>query len=88
MESFCHQLRHRLALLVTLILLIIISVWPDCCAGCAARSRRPRCSVWPEYDDPGVLVILVGDFANDATFPQKVDISRSERRAEHPGDRE
>jgi hypothetical protein len=28
--------------------------------------------LWPEYDDPGVLVIFAGDFTSDATFPQTV----------------
>lgn len=28
--------------------------------------------LWPEYDDPGVLVLLSGEFDGTATFPQEV----------------
>ena len=66
-----HELRRRVALLVTLILLIIISVWPAAAQG-ALTIPQASLKLWPEYDDPGVLVILAGDFANDATFPQDV----------------
>lgn len=31
-----------------------------------------RVSLWPEYDDPRVLVIYEGEFYNDAPFPQPV----------------
>ncbi|MBI5894028.1 MAG: hypothetical protein HZB79_10380 [Deltaproteobacteria bacterium] len=30
---------------------------------------RMRASIWPEYDDPGVLVIYDGRFKDDASFP-------------------
>jgi hypothetical protein len=66
-----HELRRRVALLVTLILLIIISVWPAAAQG-VLTIPQASLKLWPEYDDPGVLVILAGDFANDATFPQGV----------------
>ena len=66
-----HKLRRRVALIVTLILLIIISVWPAAAQG-ALTIPQASLKLWPEYDDPGVLVILAGDFANDATFPQDV----------------
>lgn len=29
-------------------------------------------SVWPEYDDPRLLVLYEGQFTVDQTFPQKV----------------
>ena len=32
---------------------------------------RMRISVWPEYDDPGVLVIYDGRFSDDSQFPTK-----------------
>lgn len=32
---------------------------------------RMRISIWPEYDDPGVLVIFDGRFADDSQFPTK-----------------
>lgn len=66
-----HELRRRFALGVTLTLLIVISVWPAAAQG-ALTIPQASLKLWPEYDDPGVLVILSGDFANDATFPQTV----------------
>ena len=66
-----HELRRRVALLVTLILLIMISVWPTAAQG-ALTIPQASLKLWPEYDDPGVLVILAGDFADGATFPQAV----------------
>jgi hypothetical protein len=66
-----HELRRRVALLVTLTLLVLISVWPAAAQG-ALTIPQASLKLWPEYDDPGVLVILSGDFANDATFPQTV----------------
>jgi len=43
----------------------------------AASEQTPtikimRLSVWPEYDDPRVLVIYQGEFNDAASFPQKV----------------
>jgi hypothetical protein len=66
-----HKLRRRFALGVTLTLLIVISAWPAAAQG-TLTIPQASLKLWPEYDDPGVLVILSGDFANDATFPQTV----------------
>jgi hypothetical protein len=66
-----HQLRRRIALLVTLILLVIISAWPAAAQG-ALTIPQASLKLWPEYDDPGLLVIFAGDFADDASFPQTV----------------
>ena len=65
------ELRRRVGLLVTLILLVLISVWPAAAQG-TLTIPQASLKLWPEYDDPGVLVILSGDFANDASFPQTV----------------
>jgi len=66
-----HELRRRAALLVTLTLWVLISVWPAA-AQDALTIPSASLKLWPEYDDPGVLVIFAGDFANDTTFPQTV----------------
>jgi hypothetical protein len=66
-----HELRHRVALLVTLTLWALISVWPAA-AQDALTIPSASLKLWPEYDDPGVRVIFAGAFANDATFPQTV----------------
>ncbi len=34
--------------------------------------KSMKVSLWPEYDDPRVLVIYEGEFYNDALFPQPV----------------
>ena len=56
---------------MTLTLLVLISAWPAA-AQDALTIPQASLKLWPEYDDPGVLVIFAGDFANDATFPQDV----------------
>jgi hypothetical protein len=56
---------------VTLILLSIICAWPAAAQG-ALTIPQASLKLWPEYDDPGLLVIFAGDFANDASFPQTV----------------
>jgi hypothetical protein len=66
-----HRLRRPIALLVTLLLLSVISA---CLAAAQGALTIPQASLklWPEYDDPGLLVIFAGDFAEGATFPQTV----------------
>jgi hypothetical protein len=66
-----HVSRRRIGLLVTLTVLVLLSVWPAT-AQDALTIPRASLRLWPEYDDPGMLVILAGDFADDATFPQDV----------------
>jgi hypothetical protein len=66
-----HERRRRFALMATLTLLVLLSVWPAAAQG-ALTIPQASLKLWPEYDDPGVLVILSGDFANDASFPQTV----------------
>lgn len=38
----------------------------------APTIKTMRLSLWPEYDDPRVLVIYQGEFADAGSFPQKV----------------
>ena len=66
-----HELRRRVPLLVTLTLLVLFCAWPAA-AQDALTIPQASLKLWPEFDDPGVLVIFAGDFANDATFPQAV----------------
>ena len=70
-------LRRRTALRVTLVLLIVMGVLAAISALPAVAQGElqiPQASLklWPEYDDPGVLVIFAGDLADTTTFPQKV----------------
>ena len=72
-----HGLRRRVAPQVTLALLIVFSAvaalytLPTVAQG---ELQIPQASLrlWPEYDDPGVLVIFAGKFADTASFPQTV----------------
>jgi hypothetical protein len=38
----------------------------------APHFKRLKVSIWPEYDDPRVLVIYQGDFADEVTLPATV----------------
>ena len=70
-------LRRRVDPRVTLALLIVFSAaaalytLPAVAQG---ELQIPQASLrlWPEYDDPGVLVIFAGKFADTASFPQTV----------------
>jgi hypothetical protein len=71
------RLRRRSALRVTLALLIVVSALAAISTLSAVAQgdlQIPQASLrlWPEYDDPGLLVILSGNFADTASFPQKV----------------
>jgi hypothetical protein len=66
-----NELRRPIALLVTLLLLIIMSVWPAAAQG-ALTIPQASLKLWPEYDDPGLLVIFAGEFSDATTFPQTV----------------
>jgi hypothetical protein len=59
-------------------LLSLIAAFIVCLAS-PARAQDPGLAIdraslrlWPEYDDPGLLVILSGSFTNTAKFPQQV----------------
>ena len=66
-----HESRRRIGLLVTLTVLVLLSVRPAT-AQDALMIPQASLKLWPEFDDPGVLVIFAGDFADDATFPQDI----------------
>jgi hypothetical protein len=36
--------------------------------------REATLQLWPEYDDPGLLVIYSGDFTDTVTFPQEIAV--------------
>jgi hypothetical protein len=70
-------LRRRSALQVTLALLIVVSALAVINTLPAFAQGEPQISqaslrLWPEYDDPGLLVIFSGSFTETASFPQKV----------------
>jgi hypothetical protein len=68
--------RRRIAPKITLTLLILLSALAAVDTSPAVAQSEPQIpraslKLWPEYDDPGVLVIFAGDLA-DTTFPQTV----------------
>ena len=66
------RLGRRSAGLAVLVLLVLIAAVPAAAQGTGLSITQALLRLWPEYDDPGLLVILSGDFAGTAAFPQKV----------------
>jgi hypothetical protein len=64
----------RLAWLPLVMLIICLAVWaaPATAQGLGPAIGEASLRLWPEYDDPGLLVILSGTFTGTATFPQQV----------------
>ncbi len=62
----------RAAGLVVLALLILLSGLPVVAQSTDLSIQQASLQLWPEYDDPGLLVIFSGDFADTATLPQQV----------------
>ncbi len=61
----------RRTLLFSLLLLVLF-LPPLVFAQGPERIAGLNVSVWPEYDEPGVLVIMDGEFADKAGFPREV----------------
>lgn len=59
--------------IVGMLLTLAFSVFPiaDGFAKGGLSIGRMRVSIWPEYDDPSVLVIYDGRFSDDSQFPTK-----------------
>lgn len=71
------RLLERLAL--ALILLLITGALPLAAQQDQGLSiQTASLTLWPEYDDPGVLVLFSGDFSSTATFPQQVQFPAPE----------
>ncbi len=71
------ELRRRFAPKITLSLLIIFSALAAVDTSPAVAQSEPQIpraslKLWPEYDDPGVLVIFAGDLADTTTLPKTV----------------
>lgn len=65
-------LRHRAVGLLAVALLILVSALPGAAQGTELSVEQAFLQLWPEYDDPGLLVIFSGDFADPAAFPRQV----------------
>ncbi|MBE9536415.1 MAG: hypothetical protein IMF07_04480 [Proteobacteria bacterium] len=61
-------MKNRLITLILRLLLLLL-VFSNCAAAADMEIGRMRVAIWPEYDDPGVLVIYDGRFVDDGNFP-------------------
>lgn len=73
---------HLLALrqpVLVVCLLILLAVLTGAAPPLAAQQVEPQLAtwdvqLWPEYDQPAVLVIVSGSLAEDAVFPQQIRV--------------
>ena len=76
MSDFCLRGRRRRASLSTLalflFLFLVVCGLPLAAQDQGLSIQTASLRLWPEYDDPGVLVLLSGEFVGTATFPQQV----------------
>ncbi|MHB1006014.1 MAG: zinc ribbon domain-containing protein [Chloroflexota bacterium] len=63
---------QMLACVMLVALLAVMAVGPVAAANEQPTAKRMKVSVWPEYDEPRVLVIYEGEFADSGSFPRKV----------------
>ena len=62
----------RVVLSLTLLALLLLSAAPAMAETGGLRIANMTVSVWPEYDEPRVLVLYEGKLGPDASFPQEV----------------
>ena len=72
-STYPSQRHHRLIRGISVGLLLCLMLF----APAAAQEPAPvigqaNLRLWPEYDDPGLLVIFAGEFADDGAFPRQV----------------
>lgn len=65
-------MRTKQFLIFTFCLLLVAIAPRPIAAQTPERIANLGISVWPEYDDPSVLVIYDGEFANKESFPKEV----------------
>ncbi len=64
---------RRIVLAILCLGLLIIGIHLSASAqGPQPAIQQSSLRLWPEYDDPGLLVIFAGTFSNTATFPVQV----------------
>ena len=66
------QLRSGARSLLLALLLLSVPVAFVTAQGPALTIEQASLRLWPEYDDPGLLVIFAGQFTDTGTFPQRV----------------
>ena len=66
---FC---RLRTTVLVVLAMFVLLGGMAVAAQSADLTIPRASLQLWPEYDDPGLLVIFSGDFATTVAFPQQV----------------
>ncbi len=66
------RLGRLLAMAIMAIAVAFMLVLPVRAADEQPAAKRMKVSVWPEYDEPRVLVIYEGEFADASPFPRRV----------------
>jgi len=61
-------MKNRLIVLILRVLSLLV-VFASHAAASDMEIGRMRVAIWPEYDDPGVLVIYDGRFVDNGSFP-------------------
>lgn len=76
MSDFCprERLRRALSGLLALLLLALAGGLPAAAQGPGLTIGTASLRLWPEYDDPGLLVIFEGELEGATSFPQQVQI--------------
>jgi hypothetical protein len=71
-----HQGRAALLAFLILSLMIpgVVAPLSASAQGAAPVIEQAELRLWPEYDDPGLLVILSGNFASGVTYPVQLSI--------------
>jgi len=65
--------RGRAGWVLPCLLVLALGAWlPTAAQGPTLTITRATLNLWPEYDDPGLLVIFAGEFGADVAFPQPV----------------
>ncbi len=67
-----HRAHITLRATVAIALLVFLSVSFASAQGTSLTIAQGSLRLWPEFDDPGLLVIFAGDFAQTGPFPQTV----------------
>ncbi len=65
----------HIAVLLACLLLLWVGAMPGAAQTADPTIATASLRLWPEYDDPGLLVIFAGEFADSAGFPRDVSFS-------------
>lgn len=64
----------RKAAFLACALCLLLGAWPVLAQDAAPTLKTASLLLWPEYDDPGLLVIFAGSFADQTGFPRDISV--------------